>query len=131
MVVGLDLLVNDWLKSYLFERRQFVFINEFNSNNALLKYGVLRGSVLRPKLNRLVNLDMKHLFVWLDVAKSELVGFKQMNRKRLYPTASVEYLGLKMYKNLNWHHHINDLAVKLNRANTLLFKIRNYVNQTY
>ena len=52
-----------------------------------------------------------------------------MNRKRLYPTASVEYLGLKIYKNLNWHHHINDLAVKLNRANTLLFKIRNYVNQ--
>ena len=62
MVVGLDLLVNDWLKSYLSERRQFVFINEFNSNNALLKYGVLRGSVHRPKLNRLVNLDMKHLF---------------------------------------------------------------------
>ena len=30
---------------------------------------------------------------------------------------------------MNWHHHINDLAAKLNRANALLFKIRNYVNQ--
>ena len=28
-----------------------------------------------------------------------------------------------------WHHQINDLAVKLNRANALLFKIRNLVNQ--
>ena len=26
--------------------------------------------------------------------------------------------------------HINDIAVKLNRANTLLFKIRNFVNIT-
>ena len=60
MVVGLDLLVNDWFKSYLSDRRQFVSINEFYSNHAMLKYGVPQGSVLGPKLNRLVNLDMKH-----------------------------------------------------------------------
>ena len=91
---------------------------------------------------------MKHLSVWLNankislnVQKTELVIFKQkrkildhkikikLNRKRLYPTPSVKYLGVKIDENLNWHHHINDLAAKLNRANALLFKIRNYVNQ--
>ena len=100
------------------------------------------------KLNRLVNLDMKHLSVWLNankislnVQKTELVIFKQkrkildheikikFNRKRLYPTPSVKYLGVKIDENLNWHHHIHDLAAKLNRANAFLFKIRNYVNQ--
>ena len=42
---------------------------------------------------------------------------------------SVTYLGVKIDKNLNWHHYINDLAFKLNIANAVLFKIRNYVNQ--
>ena len=99
-------------------------------------------------LNRLVNLYMKLLSIWLNankiylhVQKTELVVFKQKrkilnheikvksNRKRLYPTASVKYRGVKIDENLNWHHHINDLAIKLNRANALFFKIRNYVNQ--
>ena len=31
---------------------------------------------------------------------------------------------------MNWKNHINDNAVKLNRANALLFKIRNFVNIT-
>ena len=55
----------------------------------------------------------------------------KLNRNRLYPTPSVKYLdtGVKIDENMNWHHHINDLAAKLNRANALLFKIRNYVNQ--
>ena len=91
---------------------------------------------------------MKLLSIWLNankiylhVQKTELVVFKQkrkildheikvkLNRKRLYPTASVKYRGVKIDENLNWHHHINDLAIKLNRANALFFKIRNYVNQ--
>ena len=29
---------------------------------------------------------------------------------------------------LKWQHHINDLSIKLNRANALLFKIRKFVN---
>ena len=53
----------------------------------------------------------------------------KLNRKRLYRTPSVKYLGVKIDENLNWHHHINELTAKLNRANALLFKIRNYVNQ--
>ena len=29
---------------------------------------------------------------------------------------------------MNWKHHVTDTAIKLNRANALLFKIRNFVN---
>ena len=54
----------------------------------------------------------------------------KLNRKRLYPSQSVRYLGIKIDQNLNWKDHINDIAVKLNRANALLFKIRNFVNIT-
>ena len=46
--------------------------------------------------------------------------------KRLYPTESVKYLGVKTDANLTWQHHVNDCSIKLNR--TLLFKMRKYVS---
>ena len=48
--------------------------------------------------------------------------------KRLYPTESVKYLGAKLDTNLSWQYHVNDLSIKLNRANALLFKMRKYVS---
>ena len=48
--------------------------------------------------------------------------------ERLYPTESVKYLGVKIYKNLSWQYHINDLSIKLKRANALLFKMRKYIS---
>ena len=48
--------------------------------------------------------------------------------KGLYPTESVNYLGVKTERNLSWQNHVNDLSFKLNRANALLFKMRKYVS---
>ena len=48
--------------------------------------------------------------------------------KRLYPAESFKYLGVKIDINLTWQHHANDLSIKLNRANALLFKIGKYVS---
>ena len=50
--------------------------------------------------------------------------------KRLYPTESVKYLGVKTDKNLNLQYHVNDLSIKLNRTNAHLFKIRKYISLT-
>ena len=44
--------------------------------------------------------------------------------KRLYPTKSVKYLGVKIDTKLCWQYHINDHSIKLSRANALLFKMR-------
>ena len=48
--------------------------------------------------------------------------------KRLYITESVKKLSVKIDTNLNWQYHVNDLSIKLNRANALLFKVRKYVS---
>ena len=48
--------------------------------------------------------------------------------KRLYPTESVKWLGVKIDTNLTWQHHANDLSIKMSRVNALLFKIRKYVS---
>ena len=72
--------------------------------------------------------------------KTEMVIFKSKQKKfegdlkiklcgkRLYPTESVKYLGVKIDTNLSWQYHVNDLSIKLNRANALLFKMRKYVS---
>ena len=45
-----------------------------------------------------------------DIVKIELNG------KRIYSNASVKYLEVKIDQQLTWQHHINNLSVKLNRA---------------
>ena len=59
--------------------------------------------------------------------KSKLKKFEgdlktKLSCKRLYRTESVKYLGVKIDTRLSWQYHVNDLSVKLNRANALLFK---------
>ena len=48
--------------------------------------------------------------------------------KRLYPTESLKCLGMKIDRNLSWQYHVNDLSIKLNGTNALLFKLRKYVS---
>ena len=105
----------------------------------------LSNSIKKP--NKLVNTDLRHLVNWLNankislnVKKTDMVIFKSNQKKfegdlklklcgkRLYPTESVKCLGVKIDTNLNWEHHVNDLSIKRNRANALLFKMRKYVS---
>ena len=51
----------------------------------------------------------------------------KLNGKILYQTSLVKYLGIKMY--LNWQDHINNIAIKLNKANAMLYKVRQFVNE--
>ena len=174
---------NNWFKSYLSNRSQYVSINGYQSVLVALNCGVPQGSVLKPllfllyindlnqaikfckvhhfaddtnllclsnsikKMNKLVNADLKHLFNWLcankislNVKKTEMVIFKSKQKKfegdlkiklcgkRLYPTESVKYLGVKIDTNLSWQYRVNDLSIKLNRAHALLSKIRKFVS---
>ena len=78
---------------------------------------------------------MKQLSNWfsankisLNVEKTELVCFKsvrkvlsgeikiKLTRKRLHPSNSVKYLGVRIDQFLHWHDQANNIAVKLNRV---------------
>ena len=87
---------------------------------------------------------MKHWLraneISLNLEKTELVSFKssreafpdeqknKLSRKRLYPSNSVNNLRVKIDRFLHFHDQVNSIVIKLNRANALLLKIRNYVN---
>ena len=47
---GVRGVANKWFESYLSNRKQFVCINGFNSNEIIMNYGVPQGSVLGPIL---------------------------------------------------------------------------------
>ena len=47
---GIRGTANDWFKSYLTNRRQYVSINGFNSMEEIMRFGVPQGSVLGPLL---------------------------------------------------------------------------------
>ena len=52
----------------------------------------------------------------------------KLNGKRLYPTDSVRYLGVKIDSKLNWNIHVSAITTKVNRANAMLYKVRDFVN---
>ena len=64
-------------------------------------------------------------------AKKQLdFGLKlKLNGKRLYPTNSVKYLGVKTDEHLTWKPQIDGISTKLNKANAILSKLRHFVDQ--
>ena len=46
-----------------------------------------------------------------------------------YPSESVKYLVIKIDGKLKWKQHIHGIAIKLSRANSLLYTVRNFVNR--
>ena len=77
----------------------------------------------------------------LNVNKTEYVIFRssrklidyeiniRLNGKRLYPSRYIKYLGVLIDEHLSWKPHMNELIKKLNRSNSMLSKIRHYVNK--
>ena len=93
------------------------------------------------RLNKLLNIDLKNLTNWLNankislnVSKTELIIFKpkrkpldfnmkiKLNGKRLYPTDSVKYLGVKIDSKLDWKSHVNATSAKPSKYHALQSK---------
>ena len=78
--------------------------------------------------------------ICLNVSKTEFFLFKsfrkltdvqlkvKLNGKGLCHTNSVKYLGINTDENLNWKQQISDIAIKLNKANGILSKLRLFID---
>ena len=67
--------------------------------------------------------------IW-SILKTHIVVSVEWKVRQLtdltYPRSAP--VGVKIDTNLSWQYHVNDLSIKLNRANALLFKMRKYVS---
>ena len=80
--------------------------------------------------------------ICLNVSKIEVVLFKSLwkltdvplklkpNKKRFCLTNSVKYLGINIDGNLRWKQQISDIAIKLNKPNGILSKLRHFINMS-
>ena len=92
-----------------------------------------------------VNADLRTLTTWLNAnkislnaSKTEFVIFRSKSKplssslflklvgKKIFPSSSVKYLGVRLDNHLNWKSHISDIATKLQRANEMLSKLCHY-----
>ena len=95
-----------------------------------------------------INYDLKGITHWLNanrislnVSKTEFVIFRsprkiidfdikiKLNGQRLYQSSYIKYLGVLVDEHLSWKPQIYELTKKLNRSNSMLSKIRHYVNK--
>ena len=100
------------------------------------------------QINRTLNKDLKQLAIWLNankislnVAKTEPILFKpkikqlgidlklKLCRRRLYTTTQVRYLSILIGDKLNWNTHANSIAPEPMGGNSILSKLRYYVNK--
>ena len=97
-----------------------------------------------------LNLDLQSLWHWLNAnkislnaSKTEYILFHHPNRKvdhdlvklsigghDIKESKSIKYLGVQMDSDLKWATQVNDVAVKLRKANGVLAKLRHYMPES-
>ena len=120
---GIRGVAHSWLKSYLELRKQFVNVNDCNSDLLNVTCGVPQGSILGPKLfilyiNDICNVsDILHFVLFADDTNIFCSG-KDM--KKLCKTVSIAL------ENLNVWFAVNKLSLNVSKTNFILFGNRKY-----
>ena len=111
---------------------------------------ILYASNSLKDINKKINRDLKSIAEWLKAnkislnsGKTELVLFRSKDKKftknmnfrisgqKINMISQTKYLGLILDEHLTFKYHLQNLKLKLNRANCLLSKIRYYSNSPY
>ena len=119
----------------------FSTVNLFADDTMLSNHNIS----LKSLTNKII-IDLKCLTNWLNAnkislnaSKTELLIFSpkrktttfvskiKINGKQIFPSTSVNYLGVLIDSKLSWNAHLNLVCTKLRRANGALCKIRHYV----
>ena len=116
---GIRGLANEWFKSYLSNRKQYVSINGYHSNLADVKFGVPQGSVLGPLLFLICINDLNQALKFCKVHHvaddTSLIHFsKSVDRLN-------KHVNLDL-KNLTYWLNANKIALNVKKTELVIFK---------
>ena len=106
---GIRGIAEEWLKSYLKDRKQFVQIYECASTLLSVTCGVPQGSIFRK------NID--------NVCIS-------MNNSIITRVRATKFLGVIIDEKLTWKDHISLVSSKLAKTAGILYRVRHLLNRS-
>ena len=102
---GIRGISNDWFRSYLSDRSQFVSINGFSSDYKTIKYGVTQGSALGPLLLLIfindLNTAIQHSETFYFADDTSLLNIKDWV-KQINKVVNKDLKFLVQWLNANW-----------------------------
>ena len=118
---GFQGISNDWFKSYLNNRTQFVEIAGMKSSLLTMYCGVPQGSILGPLLFLLFinDLPLSTNFFTLLFADDTTFQLQNSNLRSLFDTANAELIKAK-----NWFQS-NKLTLNVSKTKYILFRSKN------
>ena len=116
---GVRGIENNWFKSYLSNRKQYVSINGANSTEVNVHYGVPQGSVLGPLLFLIYINDLNKALKYcttIHFADDTSLLLKNKSLKKMR-----KYLNLDLKNLSNWLN-ANKISLNANKTELLLFR---------
>ena len=138
---GIRGIAQEWLKSYLKDRKQFVQIDECASTLLNVTCGVPQGSILGPKLfilyiNDICNASTSLKFIlFADDTNVFYSGVDidnvciSMNNSIITRVRATKFLGVILDEKLTWKDHISLVRSKLSKTVGILYRIRHLLNR--
>ena len=72
---------------------------------------------------------VKQKLVYSNCKKRKRCSIKtETSWKNTFPSNFVKCHGINIDENLNWMSQISDIAIKLNKSNAILFKLRHFID---
>ena len=116
---GIRGLANEWFKSYLSNRKQYVSINGYDSNLADVNFGVLERSVLGPLLFLIYINDLNQVLKFCKVHQfTDVTNLIHFSKSVYRP---YKYVNFDL-KNLTYWLNANRISLNVKKTELVIFK---------